>query len=98
MLLEQHFLRASASPRSKQCRLFGGNGLRILGHASARKPGFKHGVDLLRRLLLDPMGDSWKYAEGKILYVLLGSSRGANAEGNVGIAPQEERGCLDDGD
>ena len=63
----------------------------------AGKPGLQHGIHGFRRFLLDPVGDAGKNTESQIGDIFFRAVGRANAEGDVGVAPEEERGDVDYG-
>src|SRR5215472_16433960 len=69
--------------------------LRVFRYPLAAKPGFDHRVHRPWRFLLNPVGDAGKDAKSEIGNILLCPPRGANAEGNVPIAPEKKRWRLD---
>jgi hypothetical protein len=70
---------------------------RIFRNALPREPRLQHRIHRLGRLLLDPMRDAGKDAERQVGNVFFRAARGAEAERRVGVAPEKERGNLDDG-
>ena len=61
----------------------------IFGDTRTGEPCFEHGVDGLGSFLLDPMRNSGEHAEGQVRDVRLSSLRGAEIEGDIGVAPNK---------
>ena len=61
----------------------------IFGDARAGEPGLEHGVNGLGSFLLDPVRNPRKHTEGQVGDVRFGSVRGAEIEGDIGVAPKK---------
>src|SRR6202020_2140495 len=69
----------------------------IFRNRLSSEPCFYHGIYLVWRFLLYPVGNARENAEREIGNVFFCALRGAEAESRVSIAPQEKSGNLDDG-